>query len=382
MRHRLQFRTGVRTPVVIVLLVEMGLAGSALAQESFQLSGLVSGSASLSEGDNEPTALPELDPGYELRLGADWYLHPSVRIHADVLARDDRPDRRREQLGLVEGYLELNLRPRAQRFRIKAGAFFLPTSREHVDAFWKNPYTINASALNSWLGEEFRPIGIDLDYYRSGFTIGATAYRGNDAFGSIVAERGWSLHDNVALLDERIDLVPGTITSISPELDGQTGWAARARWSNQATQVQLTIIDNEADGLRYGDILTWETPFRIVSVEHVRGDWTFIAEVGWGVTIARFDSGDVEGEIDASYALISKRFESWRLSGRFDSYGTEFPPDPLAGYQEDRGEALTVAWIWTPPSRFRAGAEISATDHDTRLAFFGEYAFSLGLDRN
>ena len=350
------------------------------AQQTFQLSGLLSGSAAWLDEDPpafEVSPLPELDPGFELRLGAEWYPHPMFRLHADLLARDERPDRRREQLGIVEAYAEANLRPRNQRFRIKAGAFFLPTSREHVDAFWKNPYTINASALNSWFGEEFRPIGIDVDYHFSGLTLGATAYRGNDAFGSIIVDRGWTLNDNVALLDERIDLFPGAITSISPELDGRTGWAGRFRWSNPSTLFQITHIDNEADGLQYGDIITWQTPFWVVGFEHTRGDWTFIGESGWGTTVARTSYANFEAEMDASYVLISRRFSASRLSARLESFYTDYIPEFLPGYSEYRTEALTVAWFWTPPGRIRAGIELSATEEEARMALHAEYAFSL-----
>ena len=43
-------------------------------------------------------------------------------------------------------------------------------SRENVDALWENAYAVSSSALNSWFGEELRPIGFDVSWVRAGAT--------------------------------------------------------------------------------------------------------------------------------------------------------------------------------------------------------------------
>src|SRR5204863_8816924 len=115
--------------------------------------------------------------------------------HVHLLARDDAEGSKHGRVGIVEAYVEAKLHPGRDRVRILAGAFFLPTSRENIDALWATPYTITPSALNSWLGEELRPIGVDVSYrHRTAkagtFSGGATLFGGNDTFGELLIGRG------------------------------------------------------------------------------------------------------------------------------------------------------------------------------------------------
>ena len=72
-----------------------------------------------------------------------------------------------------EAYVEAHLPARGSRLKLRAGAFFLATSRENVDALWENAYAISSSALNSWFGEELRPIGLDASWMRGRALIGS-----------------------------------------------------------------------------------------------------------------------------------------------------------------------------------------------------------------
>ena len=118
-----------------------------------------------------------------------------------------------------------------------AGAFFLPTSRENVDNLWETPYTISSSALNTWMGEEFRPVGVDATYIRptqraGTFTVGGTGYVGNDTFGELPIGRGWSIGDRWTVLGEHVYSRTNTYTSVSAENDHRIGWSGRAKWNN------------------------------------------------------------------------------------------------------------------------------------------------------
>ena len=44
---------------------------------------------------------------------------------------------------------------------MKAGAFFPTISLENDDIGWTSPYTLSASAINTWIGEELRTIGTE-----------------------------------------------------------------------------------------------------------------------------------------------------------------------------------------------------------------------------
>lgn len=58
----------------------------------------------------------------------------------------------------------------AFRWSVKAGAFFAPISLENTEVGWTSPWTLTPSAINAWVGEELRTIGLEpmLDTGRSG----------------------------------------------------------------------------------------------------------------------------------------------------------------------------------------------------------------------
>lgn len=286
----------------------------------------------------------------QAQLGIDWTPSLFVNAHLHLLAHEDH-------IGVPEMYVDATLRPRGDRVRIRAGAFFLPGSRENVDELWETPYTITPSALNSWLGEEFRPIGVDVDWSHRGFGAGATLYRGNDAFGAVPVAYGWTWSDRWTALGEDIPaFLPGTeelISSVSEEVDGRVGWAARARWIGENVVLQLTRIDNRADGLQYGKLLTWDTQFNIVAAEYSNERWTIASEYGWGPdAIPEFIL-----DLETGYILVSRRFSRARASLRFETF------DNTSNFgDDDRGSAMTAALFWEPRGPLRVGVEVIAVD--------------------
>src|SRR6185436_6563913 len=105
-------------------------------------------------------------------------------------ARNEEDGSKRGRVGIVQAFLEQSLGSGGNRVHLMEGAFFLPTSRENIDSLWETPYTITSSALNSWLGEELRPIGVDASYTHrftslGSLTGGGTVFRGNDTFGAL-----------------------------------------------------------------------------------------------------------------------------------------------------------------------------------------------------
>lgn len=351
-----------RRPFAWVLFL-VALPVCAHAQDSLQWSGFALLRAT-NEVDSGPLQSDAVSS--QLQLGVDWTPSPRWLAHLHLLGRTEVDDgTRRGRAGVVEAFVEANFRPRGDRVRIRGGAFFLPSSRENVDALWESPYAITSSALNSWLGEELRPIGIDASWFHRGFMAGATVFRGNDTLGALPAVRGWTLDDHWMVLGEWIP-VDVDFTSVSAEIDGRLGWSARVGWSGTALSAQLTHFDNRNDGLPHGRLYGWGTYFDIASIELTRGDWTFITEYGWGPTF--LDVGGIRygTDLEASYALASRRWSRGRATVRFD----RFRVDDL------RADAWTVAWLWTPPGRLRPGIELASVDGDTRAIIELRYAFS------
>ena len=340
-----------------IFLVSFAFTASA---QSIQWSGfaLVRGAAASESVDED-----ELSS--QVQVGVDWLASPMFGAHLHLLARTGG-EGRRDALGIPEAYLELNLQPGDDRVRIRGGAFFLPSSRENVDALWENPYAITSSALNSWLGEEFRPIGIDASYLRQRAFAGATIFRGNDTLGSLPVARGWTLDDHWTLLGEWVPVDEEYFTSVSAENDGRLGWSARGGWRGDHLYVQLTHLDNRSDGLEYGRLFNWGTRFEIASAEYTVNDWTFAAEAGWGPTFLIVEGTKYTTELDAGYVMASRRWARSRATVRLESFALDDQSD----------DAIAVAWFWTGIPRLRLGAEISSSRGSQRALVDIRYHFA------
>ena len=304
----------------------------------------------------------------QVQLGIDWLASPRFNAHLHLIGRDD-DESKRGNLGIAEAWVEGIFTPaETDRLRLRAGAMFLPGSRENVDALWESPYTMTSSALNSWMGEEFRPIGIDATYMRRGFMAGGTVYRGNDTFGALPPVRGWKLHDRWTLLGQWVPVDDEYFTSVSAETDGRLGWSARGGWSGERFLVQLTRIDNRSDALEYGHLFNWRTWFNIAALELNSGDWTVASEYGWGPTIIIVDGQTFESDLLAAYVLVSRRFDAGRISARGEMFGIDGEDDT----------ALTVAWLFSPRGPVRAGFEVTTSGGDHRVLAEVRYSFSGG----
>ncbi len=343
---------------LIPILAVSFLAVAANAQ-TFQWSGFALLRSTVANGSVD-------DPlSAQAQVGLDWLPSPRYGAHVHLLARTGG-DGRRDAIGIVEAYGEVNLRPQADRLRLRGGAFFLPSSRENVDALWENPYAITSSALNSWLGEELRPIGIDAAYFRRRAFAGATIFRGNDTLGSLPVARGWTRDDHWTLLGEWVPVDGEDFTSVSAENDGRLGWSARAGWRGDRLFVQLTHLDNRADGLEYDQLFNWGTRFSIASAEYTVNDWTLAAEAGWGPTFLVVEGQTFFSDLEAGYVMASRRWGRSRGTVRLESFAVD----------DLRDEAVTVAWFWTGIPRLRIGAEISSSGDEQRALIDVRYHFS------
>lgn len=336
--------------VVILAIACVSLHAQALQWSGFALLRATTDNDGVPFDDDPLTA--------QVQVGIDWRPSMSFGGHVHLLARSDADDSRRGHAGIVEAFLDQNIVRGEHRLRFMQGAFFLPGSRENVDALWESPYSITSSALNSWMGEELRPIGVDAAYtFRRTWTVGATVFRGNDTFGALPAVRGWTIRDHWATFGEHIPVDAEYYTSVSAENDGHLGWSTRGRWNNDHATAQLTHIDNRADALEHGELLDWYTCFDIAGADYTTGDWTFVAESGWGYTDVEFGGVRYRSDIDASYVLVSRRLATGRASLRAELFRS-----PL-----ENTRALTAAYFWSPRGPLRVGVEATRAGDEGRV---------------
>jgi len=317
----------------------------------------------------------------EARLGIDWTPLAWLDVHAHGIARHEPQATGGRRGGLVEAFVDLHRDFGSNEVHLRAGQFFLPTSRENIDRFWTSPYTISYSALNTWIGEEFRPIGAELEWRRllssTVITAAGGAFRGNDTMGTLLGWRGWSIGNRLSVYGEALPLPPlrslrdpngfadqrsdGT-QPFGPDLDGRTGVTGRVRVSlPERAMLQFARVDNRGDRREYRREYAWQTRLNLLGgqIDGQHGT-TLAAEYGWGSTGMGFaPRAFVDLTYYASYILLSQKFGRNRVSARFDVFQTKDRDHSPTETNSESGRAWTLAWFFEPRPSIRLGAEFA-----------------------
>jgi len=119
----------------------------------------------------------------------------------------------RNEAGISEAFFSYKpMRGSNTRFSARAGLMWPPVSLEHEGADWHVRDTITPSAINSWIGEEVRPLSLEGTVGTSvgGHKLIGTAalFAANDTSGTLLAFRGWALHNRRTLAFKAHPLPP------------------------------------------------------------------------------------------------------------------------------------------------------------------------------
>jgi hypothetical protein len=378
----------VRRIAVFVFIV---LAAASLsAQSSFDLNGYVAGRGVNATGPPSwlERGFGRLEAGGDrddvtavANLGIDWHPTNWLDLHASGIARKDPEEFGGNDAGVVEAYVDLHKDFSFDEVRIRGGYFFLPTSKENKGDNWASPYTIHFSSLNTWIGEEVRPIGADLQYRHTtnaGHTItgGVTAFRGNDTMGTLLGWRGWTVGDRLTTYDETLPLPPlGSLADDGPfwkqrdagtqpfgkDLDDHTGFSARVRYGiPQRGNIQYTYVDNGGDRNLYGDQYSWQTRFHLIGAEVGNPDDLVIAsEYLTGETYMGVTEPDVEASFWSAYVLVSEKRGRSRWTARYEMFNTTDEDHTLAEDNTESGRSWTLTWMHNVTSNLRAAIELT-----------------------
>ncbi len=353
------------------------------------------GYGKLVDGDLPESARADALVG-ELRLAIDWEPSPGWRLFVHGTARGDGSrsgvSDASAASGLLEGFVERRFGfGRGQEIGLKLGQFFLPSSRENVEALWTSPYTLTLSALNSWVAEEIRPIGLDFAWRRTDandqrWSVGGTLFGGNDTAGALVAWRGFAMHDRPTPTAEflplpRLAALPTTFPDQDPrgtrpfsgDLDHRLGYAGRARWDapQRRAVVQATAFLNNGDRDLYSGQYAWQTDFRWLSTEvelpvgfRFLGEWgTGTSEMGFAPP-GRRSRSQVDIRFDVLYALLSWQRGAVRTSLRYDDFAVEDRDSTPGDDNSENGSAWTLAVIGTLGEKWRVGLEMLYLEAD------------------
>ncbi|MEA2166156.1 MAG: hypothetical protein QOK37_4283 [Thermoanaerobaculia bacterium] len=369
------------------------LATNSLAQSTFQLHGFLSAREIYTSGQSSwlQGGFGRLDTGGAsvndhrmstlgvAQIGATWTPSTWLDLHASGVARREQSGAMGKRAGLVEAYVDLH----SEHFQLRAGQFFLGTSRENIDPLWTSPYTINFSPLNTWIGEEFRPVGIDLAWRPNFYvTAGATAFRNNDTLGALVAWRGWSTGNRLTVYNEVLPLPPlfslptdfddqrhdGTVP-FERDLDGRTGVSARVRLQlPERAMMQLTRVDNRGDREEYRGEYSWQTHFNIAAAQiGLTSPATLAAEYCWGATGMGTAPHFVQADFATWYLLASWKRANDRFSVRFDTFSTK-DRDGVAENNTEHGHSWVLAWMHDLKPNVRLGTEFVQVTGDRPAA--------------
>ena len=303
-------------------------------------------------------------------------------------------------IDFTQAFLEWRPVPRsATRYRLKAGAFYPRISLENVDAGWSSPYTLNSSAINTWVAEEIRTIGAEVSMRRRPESLGGAhvfeldvaAFVGNDPAGSLLAWKGWSVHDRQSRFGDELPLPPMPLLEpgrmfeaqdpyVAPfrEIDGRAGYYVNAQWryANRFL-IRAMHYDNRADPtvLENGQY-AWATKF-----EHIGLQTTLPGEIGlivqwmFGSTVMGpviNGAHVVDTEFDSEFILLTRAFDRSRFAIRYDHFEMTQNDQTPEENNPEKGHAWTFSYQFGLSKRASITAEwLSIKTHRCAFLYYG-----------
>lgn len=275
----------------------------------------------------------------------------------------------RAEAGLSEAFVSYKpMRGERHRLALRAGLMWPPVSLEHGGTDWHVIDTVTPSAINSWIGEEVRPlalegsVGSQFGDHQIDVTLGAMA--ANDTAGALLALRGWALHDRKTLAFHRHPLPPLTeklrccqpqVTT--PLLDVERGFANRSGYYSKLAwrlpvpvRLELFHYDNRADPEAVNQDLEWgwRTRFDNVGlVAQVTPSLELKAQGMKGSTLMGYHEGGriwVDAEFASAFVLAGYRSNDGHFSLRGERFKVENEGSFVGAESDERGWAATAAY--------------------------------------
>lgn len=295
------------------------------------------------------------------RLGWDWTATATLKA----------ANRQTHPIDATEAFLQW--RPAsmsALRYSARLGAFFPPVSLENTGTGWTSPYSLTASGINSWVGEELRVFGgeaqLALRFEGGGqASLFGAGFGNNDTAGALLAWRGFSLHSYEATFGDRLPLptasgalqrfFPQQALSTQPfvEVDGRPGYYLGLSLEQpDYGKFRALYYDNRArtSAIDQGQY-AWHTRFASLGVKL---DLPFeLVFIGQGLA-GRTQMGapvngvhPVDTRFHAYSFLLSKALGDHRFSLRHDRFGAGggdlLPQDA----NQESGYAFTVNYNYS-----------------------------------
>ncbi len=269
------------------------------------------------------------------------------------------------KIDLIQAYVTYKPAPTtATNFSVRAGLFYPPISLEHDAPLWGVTNTITPSAINSWVGEEVKVAGVEVtvthEFGDRQLSVTGGVFGADDTAGTLLAYRGWALHDLKSQLGGSFALPPlSPFSSIvqdqdsysTREIDGRTGHYERIEWrAGNGVDLHIFHYDNRGDrtSVDAEEQWAWDTAFteggvRVKFDERTRA----LFQAMGGRTRDGFPTGRglfADVSFAAAYALVARDVGADTLTARADAFQivdhTRRPNDNAS----EHGWAMTGAW--------------------------------------
>ena len=272
------------------------------------------------------------------------------------------------EVDLVEAYINYKPVPKSPiRVSARAGLFWPHISQEHGDPFWGTTYTITPSAINSWVGEEIKTVGAEgtVSFPIAEQTLSATAgvFGYNDTSGTLLALRGWALHDlksgafstyPLPSLDApHARIWRGQDPFTEPtrhDIDDRLGFYGRAEWrASMPLTLNLFYYDNGGNPTKVeSQQWAWDTRFWNVGASYDLDDRTqLLSQVMWGQTIEGFPTPLgvwIDVHFRSAYLLATRTYGADRFTARVDYFQTRDQTYQFRDNNNEEGWSATAGW--------------------------------------
>lgn len=299
-------------------------------------------------------------------LVADIDIGKNMMFHGVANAYSDGD----KQLGLTQAFIEYKpLSASKYNYSGRVGFFYPRLSVENTDKGWLANHFITSSAINSWIGEELRVPGVELSIKRSArkarspwnLRLDLGAYKGNDTTGTLLAWRGFAIHDRQTLHHERVSFAPfpsvvgpkyfsaPNFTEPFTEIDGRTGvYLGLQGLYLRSLDVRYFYYDNRANPLIVNDLrlYAWRTKFHSLAIRYLINKQT---ELSGHLMLGSTEMGErlVFGEFSAAYMAISHSLGAHRLSLRLDVFDVDEDDFVVKDYNTSNGSAVTANYTYS-----------------------------------
>ncbi len=315
-------------------------------------------------------------------IAAHWQISNALSLDGVTSLYDDAGN----SIGINELYIKYAPAPRNPwHIQAKAGSFFPEISLENTGVGWTSRVPLTNSAINTWIGEEVKLSGVQVSLQNLGkmagrewdFTSSLSLFVNNDPTGSMLAWRGWAMHDRQLRLGEEIAIAD------LPTIGSEMGFENQSPYYDPFTEVDdrpgyalsMSIKKTRGPGLKYYRYdnranpvsvrdrqYGWHTRFDHLSFSYpLRTSTRVIAQWLSGSSLMGFKTEEhVDIHFSAWFLSVTEKFTHFRLSIRYETFNVEDRDRTPMDDNRQKGDAWTLGLRYDVNKSFSVAAEYIA----------------------